>query len=349
MSNESNTPQLGKAVGASEALDSASKNLAGTTPATPSDDFVMPEISGLEAKALAEESKATGKSIQELLMAKAGKSPVANQSQEPTADQKEQAREAIRKYKVKVGGHEREVDEKELLRGYSHQQHASKILQEGQTARKQAEQFISMMKDPEQFYEVAKKLGHDPRGLAEKYLVSQLEDELLDPREKELKEARFKLKAIEDKERKQKESIEAQRLDEVKQKYVKDFETKFIDALQKSDLPPTKPMIAEMAKYISRSAKIGFKMEPHEAAQLVKEDIQKAQISLIGNADGETLLKLLGDDVAKKILTARGSKVKQTGFTTPAEQAPKREIQPAGKGTKRMSPREWRDYNRKKN
>lgn len=309
-----------------------------------STEFVMPELTGQQAKELAEESKATGKSIEELIKAKQGASSKA--PTQPTAEQKEAAREAIRKYKVKVDGAELEVDENELLRGYSHQKAANKILQEGKAARKQAEQFISMMRDPESFYEVAKKLGHDPRGLAEKYLVQQLEEEMLDPREKELRDARKKLKAIEDMERQQKEAIEKQRVEEMKQRYVKDYQTQFIAALQESQLPPTKAMVAEMAKYISRSAKIGFKMEPSEAAQLVKEDIQKAQISLIGNADGETLLKLLGDDVAAKILQARGSKVKQTPFSTPPVQGERKEVQPTIKG--RMTPKQWAEFKRKK-
>ena len=316
----------------------------GTAPEA-SNDFVMPELTGAEAKALAEESKATGKSIEELVKAKSGvqsKAPVA-----PTSEQKEAAREAIRKFKVKVDGSELEVDENELLRGYSHQKAANKILQEGKAARKQAEEFLNLMKDPEQFYEVAKKLGHDPRSLSEKYLVQQLEEEMLDPREKELRDARKKLKSIEDMERQQKEMVEKQRLEEMKQKYVKDYEEKFVGALKESGLPPTKAMIGEMAKYISRSAKIGFKMEPSEAAQLVKEDIQKAQMSLIGNADGETLLKLLGDDVAAKILQARGSKVKSTGFNTPSVQGERREVQQSGK-TGRMSPKEWAEFKRKK-
>ena len=107
-------------------------------------------------------------------------------------------------------------------------------------------------------------------------------------------------------------------------------------------------MVAEMAKYIGRSAQIGFKMEPHEAAQLVKEDIQKAQLALFAEADGETLLKLLGDEQAAKILTARGSKVRspEQNLKTPFEQGePSDRSRSTGK---RMSPREWRDFNRKK-
>ena len=258
------------------------------------------------------------------------------------------AKEATRKYKVKVDGADHEVDEAELVRGYGHQRAANKILQEGKSARSQAEQFISMMKDPEQFYEAAKKMGHDPRVLAEKYLSAQLEDELMDPREKELKDTKAKLKHYDDLERKQLEQVEEKRHNELRERYQKDYETSFITALQESKLPPTKGMVAEMAKYISRSAKIGFVMSASEAAQLVKEDVQRSQLSLFGDSDGDTLLRLLGDEAANKILQARGAKVKspEANLKTPETQG-----QPSERtrnNTKRMSPKEWRDFNRKR-
>lgn len=311
----------------------------------------QPEISGEEAVALANEAKATGKSVQELIEARnsqPAKSVINSQGNTEAAQQsmdKAEAREAIRKFKVKVDGVESEVDETELLRGYSHQKAANKILQEGKASRKQATEFLEMMKDPERFWEVAEKLGHSSEALATKRIIRQMEEDAMDPKDKELRDAKKRLAAIDDMEKKQKQQLEDSRMEEMKQKYVKDFEGQFITALQESGLPPTKPMIAEMAKYISRSAKIGFKMSPAEASQLVKEDIQKAQMSLVGNADGETLLKLFGDDVAKKILQARGSKVKQSSFSTPVEQGEKREV---SQPNKRMTPKEWAEFKRKK-
>lgn len=331
----------------------------GDAPAQPVD---MSQVSGAEAVALAKEAKETGKTIEEVFLAKQGKAPSQRgadgkfQSSQPKEQSnqeaiKEAAQEAKRKLKIKYEDREEEVDEEEVLKVYKsrkdHQRAANKELQEGKAARRQAEEFIRMMKDPEQFWEVAERLGHKNRELAEKLLVKQLEEDMMDPRDKELRDARNKLKAIEDMERKQKEAIEARRMEEMKQKFVKDFEAQFIDALKATDVPPTKDTIAEMAKYISKSAKIGFKMTPHEAAQLVREDIQRAQMNLIGNADGETLLKLLGDDVAKKLLQARGAKVKQTNYNTPSEQGQKREIDRSSSG-KRMTPKEWREFNRKK-
>lgn len=320
----------------------------------------MSKVSGAEAIELAREAKETGKSIEEVFLSKQGKAPAQRgpdgkfQSSQPKEQSnqdaiKEAVAEAKRKLKFKDGDQEVEVDEDEVLKVYKsrkdHQREANKRLQEGQAARKQAEEFLTLMKDPEKFWEIAEKMGHKSRELAEKLMVKQLEDELMDPREKELRDARAKLKQIEDMEKKQKEAIEAKRMEEMKQKYVKDYETQFIDALKTTDLPPTKPMIAEMAKKISQAAKIGYKLTPKEAATLVKEDVQRAQLNLIGNADGETLLKLFGDDVAKKILQARGAKVKQAGFNNTPEQGQRREIEAAGKSG-RMTPEEWARFKR---
>lgn len=259
----------------------------------------------------------------------------------------EAAKEAIRRHKVKVDGQELEVDEDELKRGYSHQRAANKILQEGKAARKQAEEFIAMMRDKGKLMDVIKKLGHDPRKLSEEYLASQLEDEMMDPRDKELRDAKARLKHIEDMEKKQQEAVQARRHEEMKVKYAKEYETQFVEALKKSQLPPTKPMVAEMAKYIARSAKIGFKMTPDEAAQLVREDIQMAHQRLVGDSDGEVLLKLLGDQVANKIRKYDTDRLKtpEQMLRTPNEQSGERSKRVQQTKT-RLTPHEWRLHKR---
>lgn len=271
--------------------------------------------------------------------------PNAQASSDPA---KEAAQEAMRKFKVKVEGQELEVDEKELLRGYSHQKAANKSLQEGKAARKQAEEFISMMKDEGKLFDAIKKLGHDPRTLAEKFLWAQLQDEQMDPRDKELRDTKAKLKQIEDMERMQREAVEKKRNEALKAKYAEDFSSQFVSALQETNLPPTKPMVAEMAKYVARAAQIGFKMTPQEAAQLVKEDLQKAHMALIGDSDGDTLIRLLGEDVANKVRKWDTSRVRtpEQNLKTPEQQGePSQRTRSNGK---RMTPKEWRDFNRKK-
>ena len=318
-----------------------------TSEEAPSIDLMS--LSGPEAKAFVDEAKAKGITVEELAKQKAATtSGVSPKGAPQSNDITEASKEATRKYKVKVDGQELEVDETELLKGYSHQRAANKILQEGKAARKQAEEFISMMKDPDKFFEVARKLGHDPRELSERQLVSALQAEMMDPRDRELMEARNKLKAIEDMERMQKEAVEKQRNEALKAKYAKDYSDQFVSALQETGLPPTKPMVAEMAKYIARSAEIGFKMTASEAAQLVKDDIQQAHRRLIGDSDGETLMKLLGDDVANKIRQYDVAKLKspESYLKTPDTQY--KSNKPKQPANKRMTPQEWRNFNRKK-
>lgn len=269
------------------------------------------------------------------------------QDKNPVKEAAEAAKEAIKRHKVKIEGKEVEVDEAELIRGYAHQKVASRTHHEGMQARKQAEEFVAMMKNPETFYETAKKLGHDPRKLAEEYLVRQLEDELMDPRDKELRDTKSKLKQIEEMESRQKEALEQQRNDVLKQKYAKDFSDQFVSALQETQLPATKPMVAEMAKYVSRAAKLGFEMTPLEAAKLVREDVEGAHKRLIGDADGEVLIKLLGDDLANKVRRYDTQRLKnpEQNLKTPTEQPePRAKQKPHGR---RMTSKEWRDYNRK--
>ena len=255
------------------------------------------------------------------------------------------AAEAMRKYKLKVDGQEVEVDEEELKRGYTHQKAANKKLQEGLKAKRQAEEFISMMKDKGKLMEAIKKLGHDPRALSEEYLASILEEEMLDPREKELKSAKARLKAYEDLEKKQKEAKQKEADDQMKRKFSEDYSKQFIDALKTTGLPPTKTMVAEMAKYIKRAADMKFEMTAEEAAKLVKEDQETHYRNLFGEADPETLARLLGEPGLQKVRAHDTAKIKDPAaqLKTPETQGERKQRD----STKRMSPREWREFNRK--
>ncbi len=261
---------------------------------------------------------------------------------------KEAAKEAARRHKIKVDGEEIEVDEDELKRGYSHQRVASKTLNEGKQLRKQAEEFAAMLKDPDKFFEVAEKLGHDVRSLTEKKLARLLEDELMDPAEKEAKLTKARLAEYERKDAEAKEEAKAKHTRELEKKYATEYETQFLAALKEAELPTNKPMIAEMAKYIGRAAGIGFKMTVSEAASLVKEDIKAHQARIFKDADAQTMLSILGEDLANKIRTHDISKLK-----SPEQflRTPERSNSPAKPKQKReeakpMSAADWARFRR---
>lgn len=251
----------------------------------------------------------------------------------------------LKKYKVKVEGKDHEVTEEELLKGYSHGRAASRAMQEGKQLRKQAEEFIGLLKDEGKLWDVLQKLGHDPRILSEKYLGQWLEDQHMDPREKELRDAKSKIKAWEDAEKAKQEAVVKQRNEMLKAKYAQDFNKQFQDALDSSGLPKTKPMVAEMAKYIHRSAEMGYEITPQEAARMVKEDIQAAQSAIYRDMDGDALIQLIGEELANKVRKWDTSRIKtpEERLKTPQEQVRIERVREPGS---KPSKKDWRKLNR---
>jgi hypothetical protein len=261
---------------------------------------------------------------------------------------KAEAREEIRKFKVKVKGQEVEVDENELKRGYSHQQAANKEMQEAKRMKSEAQSIIDMLKDEGKLMEAVRQLGHDPRGLSEKYLASIIEEELLDPKEREFRQTKEKLKQYEEGEKRQKEAEQQRIHKEMERKFSEDYTKQFTDVLDKADLPVTKETIGKMAFYIKKAAEIDkYAMTAEEAAILVRDDFQKTYRSVVASADGEKLLKLLGEDVAAKIRKYDTSKVKDPNqFLKTPENQQLHDRKPRA-SNKPMTQKEWRDFNRR--
>ncbi len=260
---------------------------------------------------------------------------------------KDAAAEAMRKFKVKVDNQEVEVDEAELLKGYTHGRAAAKRFQEGSKAKDQALAFVKMMKDKGTLFDAIKKLGHDPRQLAEEYLAAQIQDDLMDPKDKELKTYKQKVDAYEAEKAKQEETTKQQEHERLKTKYAKEYSEQFVDALKKSGLPQTKPMVAEMAKYIKRAADIGYQLSADDAAKLVREDETTRIQGIVGESEAEILANLLGENTLQKLRAYDTQRVKNPNaqLNTPKDQAD--EIKRRRDSGARMTPQEWRAFNRK--
>lgn len=353
----SDTPSapMGEAVEPTQAIDAAGKQFQGKDAVAKSpnekQEIDFSKMTGAEAKAYVEAQKKKPNPVKEAAKQTADKFKAADALAPATT---EEVKEIARKMRLKEkDGQEFEVDEDEVKRTYlerkEHQRAANKTLQEGLAARKQAEEFIGMMKDPEKFWDAARKMGYDDkqiREMSEKRLAGYLEDEMMDPRDKELRDAKLRLRQMEDMEREQKETLDRQRHEALKKKYAAEYTTQFTEALKESQLPPTKETVAQMAKYIQRSAKIGFQMTAKEAAQLVREDLQLLLQRITGQADGETLISILGEKIPNKIREFDTKKLKspEQHLRTPEVQGEPRKRETTHK---RMTPREWREYNRK--
>jgi hypothetical protein len=217
-----------------------------------------------------------------------------------------------RKYKVKLDGEELEVDEDELIRGYQLRKVSDKRLQEGVMARKQAESFIQMLKtDPKRVLSDP-RIGLDVKKLAEDIIYEQLQHEMMTPEQRELMEYKRKVqsyeaqqKKIEDEKRMTEENAV---LTKQRDAYVQDIS----EALENAGLPKNDYTVQRVVHEMTKAIRAGFgNVTAKDVIDLVHAQFIKDTKALYGSSNEETLMKLLGDEVAGKIRNYDVNKFKE--------------------------------------
>jgi hypothetical protein len=239
----------------------------------------------------------------------------------------------VKKYKVKVNGEELEVTEEELIKGYQIRKAADEKFREASMLRKQAEEFISLLKKDPIKVLTHPNLGLDFKKLAEEYLYQQLEEELMDPKDRELKKYKAMIEEMErqkqEQERAEREAMIEQLKAEYSQNYVKDI----TEALQSSGLPKNEFTVKRIAYYMHEGLKRGYNLSAKQVAPLVKEDYIKEQKALYSSLDGDLLVQLLGDDLVNKIrkYDVEKLKAKKTPVTPKDQPVSRSESKPKDK------------------
>jgi len=272
-----------------------------------------------------------------------------SQLQESGVDVKESANSTPenKKYKVKIDGKEVEVTEDELLKGYQSSKSASKRFNEAAKMRKEADQLIEFMKT--QPVQVIEQLGHNFREIAEQYLIQKLEEESMDPKDRELLDAKRKLQEYEEREKQLAQQREQEEYAKMKSSYEEQIDTQISDTLQKSGLPKTPYTVKRMAQYLSRALENNLELAPNDVVELVRKDYYNDLTSYLGGYDGDKLLEVMPKDVVEKIRKAELAKVKAKTAPTPTkvEEVAKPKSEDADKKNKKKmsmaSFREWAD------
>lgn len=252
----------------------------------------------------------------------------------------------LKKFKLKVDGEEVEEEldlnnEQDLIKRLQLARAAEKRISQAKSEKQKAMEILKAFEDGTLLRKHPKA-----RDLAEQLLVEQLEDEMLSPEQKELKQLK---KFKEDKER---EELEKQKAIEMaaaqqKEKAIADqFQKTIIGALDKSGLPKTPDMAKRMAYIMKKNLDLGLQLTPDELAVEVKNELNTLLKALIGSAEGDQLIGLLGEDAAKKLRAYDVKRLKE-GFkgstTTKQEQTQKSIRKEDGKP---MSLEEWKEQAR---
>jgi len=268
-------------------------------------------------------------------------------NEETSAKQKTEEKVAnLKKFKLKVDGEEVEEeldlnDEESLRQRLQLAKAAKKRMAEAVNAKRQAVEIIKAFEaDPET---MLKRLGTKGREIAEKYLLSQIKEEMMTPEQKQRMAEETELQQLRREKEERIANAEKEKVASLEKKYVDDFQNTIISAIQKTGLPKTPELVKRMAAIMAKNLDYGLELSPEDLALEVKNEVILNLKSIVGDSDGEALIGMLGDDVAKKIRKYDVKKIKeqQEKFIT----KPNEKRQSSGKSHKNDRPMtmdEWR-------
>lgn len=216
----------------------------------------------------------------------------------------------IEKFKFKVDGEESEEevdlsDKEGLTKRLQLAKAAEKRIAAANTDRKKAFEILKAFEDGSLL-----KKHPKAREMAESLLLEQIQDEMLDPKDKELRDYKSKLSKYEEKEANEKKTQEQKAQEAQESKLVQEFQTTIVTALEKSGLPKTPALAKRMAAIMSKNLDLGLKLTSDDLVQEVKSETLAMMKSIIGDADGDQLIAMFGEDVAKKIRSSDVKKLK---------------------------------------
>ena len=204
-----------------------------------------------------------------------------------------------RMFRVTVDGQEREVDEKELLRGYAHQQAAEKRMSDAAMTRKEAEQVLRIFKENPR--EAFKMLGTDARKFAEQVLNDDLNEALLSPQERELRDYKAKVERYESESRAAKEEYEREQMEKEFSTYQETIQSEILDVLGTAKLPQTSRTISRVAYYMEAALSAGYNVTPKDVVDQVKADYKAEMDALLGGLGDDELEQYLGANHYRRI------------------------------------------------
>lgn len=241
------------------------------------------------------------------------------------------------KFKLTVDGEEFEEeidfsDKEGLKKRFQLAAAAKKRMSEAGELKKKAYDVMKAFEEnPES---MLARLGPKGREIAEKFLLAQIQDEMLSPEEKEMKMTKAELAKYKEKEARELENQQKSAQEEKEAKYAQSFQTTIIEALNKSGLPKTPELVKRMASMMHKSLKYGIELDANDLVIETKKEITEIVRSIIGDSDGDHLINLFGEDVAKKIRMSDLKKLQEKQSQVFNRQASRVDAGPATKSEK---------------
>lgn len=245
------------------------------------------------------------------------------------------AQAQARMFKVIVDGQEQEIDEDTLKKGYSHNAAASKRMQEAAMMRKEAEEVLRFFKSNPR--EAFQRLGMDAREFAQQLVNEDLEEALMDPKDKELRDYKKKVDAFEAQRREAQERYEKEQMEAEIARHSNQIQTDIISTLETAGLPKTERTVGRIIYYMQSALQAGYNVSPKDVIEHVKNDYIHDFKSMLGGLSEQQIELFLGQDLVRKV--AKSTVKQQVKETIVPKEVNQNRVKPVEK--KIQSPRDF--------
>jgi len=253
---------------------------------------------------------------------------------------------ALKKYKLQVDGQEMEAeidlnDDEAVRKELQMSRAAKKRMGEAQAEKKKAFEIIKAFEsDPES---MLKRLGPKGREIAEKYLLAQINEEMLSPAEKELRDLKNENETYKQKEAREKAEREAKISAQKEYEFAQSFQNTIIQALEKSGMPKTPTHIKNLARLMSQNLDLGLDLSPQELADEWARERAQDYSTEFKDMSADQFVKLYGQDMANRL---RKHAIKELQEKHSHLNQPGKKVESSGSSSQQSRPMtmdEWRD------
>jgi hypothetical protein len=206
---------------------------------------------------------------------------------------------------LEEGGQEEEVPESTLRawakRGRNAAQlvsKADKARQDAARASQEAEAKLARLKDPKEFFRLAKELGHDPRALAEEEVLRAIEEERLTPEQRRIREVERQLAERDEKDRRAKEEADNAALEAETETHRNSFADLFMGTMERLGLPKKagRAVVHRMADVYLQAQQVGMTVSEDDMAAHVLEGLRAEQSAVVKGMSPAEIVEWLGPD-----------------------------------------------------
>lgn len=288
------------------------------------------EISSLDTGGGEVETGISGDSVAEAALAAeeaaqgTDEQPGELEAANPDGEEGEEAAEdegAPELHRVKVDGHEYEVDLDELKAGYSRGRASTKRFQEAAAMQKSVQGFVAELKkgDPDMIGALFSKIGLDFDAIAEAHLSRKLEELQMPEAQRGMRELQ-RQRALFERERQalQAQSREAQ-IQRESQQILTQIQAETESALTKHGFTPSPALFAQAAHLMEQSLNAGYQMSPEEAVVNIKESLmalpRDALARVVGGDKADSMRREAGQKAAaqSKQRASKAARPQQSG------------------------------------